>query len=429
MRDAADIQSRPDASSGLRVLVTSYRSDPHVGGQGVYVRELTRALKRLGCRVCVASGPPYPDLEPGIDLLELPSLDLFAEPNAMLALRWKHLRSKADRGEWIAHNTGAFGEMTAFARRLRAFLEREGDRFDVVHDNQTLAAPMVPIGRRMPLLTTLHHPIDIDRDYAVAGADKWWKRALVKRWHSFVETQAATARRLERFVCVSEASRREYARRYGVDPGRIAVSHNGIDHAAFYPDPAVPREENLLVAMASADVPIKGLDVLIEALARIAPERPDLKLLVIGTLREGPTKRMLERTGLADRIEFRAGLPREEIAGIFRRASLFVSPSRFEGFGFPPAEAMACGAPVVVSEGGALPEVAGDAGIVTPVGDAEALARAIAHVLDNPDIAAGMSRRSADWARSAFVWDHHAQASIALYHALMESRAGARAAQ
>lgn len=429
MRDAADIAPGPHSTPPLRVLVTSYRSNPHVGGQGVYVRELTSALKRQGCEVSVASGPPYPELEPGIELVELPSLDLFSEPNAMLALRWKHLKSRADRGEWIAHNTGAFGEMTAFARRLRAFLAREGDRFDVVHDNQTLALPMVSIARRMPLLTTLHHPIDIDRDYAVAGADKWWKRALVKRWHSFVETQAATARRLPRFVCVSEASRLEYAQRYGVDADRIAVSHNGIDHAAFFPDPGVPREDNLLVAMASADVPIKGLDVLIDALARIAPDRPELKLLVIGTLREGPTKRMLERTGLAGRVEFRAGLPREEIADIFRRASLFVSASRFEGFGFPPAEAMACGAPVVVSNGGALPEVAGDAGIVTPVGDAEALARAIEHVLDNPDIAADMSRRSAEWARSAFVWDHHAQSSIALYHELMDVRTGARAAQ
>lgn len=429
MKDAVDIGDLPQGRAGLRVLVTSYRSNPHVGGQGVYVRELSAALLRQGCRVSVASGPPYPELEPGIALIRLPSLDLFQESNAMLALRWRHLASKADRGEWLAHNTGAFGEMTAFARRLRAYIAREGDRFDVVHDNQTLAFPMIAIARRMPLLTTLHHPIDIDRDYAIAGAESWWKRALIKRWHGFVRTQAATARRLPRFLCVSEASRQAYAERCGVDPARIAVAHNGIDHETFNVDPAVERDPDLIVAMASADVPIKGLDVLIEALAKIAPERPGLRLRVIGTLREGPTKRMLDRTGLSDRVEFRAGLTRTEIAHLFRRAGLFVSASRFEGFGFPPAEAMACGAPVVVSDGGALPEVAGDAGIVTPVGDAQALARAIAHVVDNRDIAEAMSARGAEWARSAFVWDHHAQAAISLYHELIQARTEVRAAQ
>lgn len=429
MRDAADIPSGPEPGQTLRVLVTSYRSNPHVGGQGVYVRELSAALARQGCTVSVASGPPYPELEPGIELIALPSLDLFAEPNAMLALRWKHLRSKADRGEWLAHNTGAFGEMTAFARRLRDYLDAQGQRFDVVHDNQTLALPLLSIARTMPLLTTLHHPIDIDLDYAIAGADAWWKRLLTKRWHSFVRTQAATARRLPRFLCVSEASRQAYAARCGVDPARVTVSHNGIDHQSFFTDPAVARDENLIVAMASADVPIKGLDVLIEALARVAPDRPNLKLLVIGTLREGPTKRMLERTGLTDRVEFTSGLTRTEIADLFRRAGLFVSSSRFEGFGFPPAEAMACGAPVVVSDGGALPEVAGDAGIVTPVGDAAALADAIARVVDNPDIAQEMSMKGAARARVAFLWDEHARAAISLYRELIEARTGVQASR
>jgi len=428
MRDADDMSAGPRAAPPLRVLLTSYRSNPHVGGQGVYVRELSRALTRQGCEVSVASGPPYPELDPGIELIELPSLDLFSETNALLALRWRHLASRADRGEWLAHNSGAFGEMTAFARRLRAFLEREGDRFDVVHDNQTLAMPMVGLSRRIPLLTTLHHPIDIDRDFAIAGAGSWWKRLLVARWHDFVKTQAAAARRLPGFICVSEASRQAYAARCGVEPARIAVSHNGIDHAAFYPDPAVARDPGLMVAMASADVPIKGLDVLIEAMARIAPARPDLRLVVVGTLREGPTKRMLAQTGLTGRVEFRSGLAQSEIAALFRRAAVFVSPSRFEGFGFPPAEAMACGAPIIVSTGGALPEVAGDAGIVVPVEDADALAAAIESVLDFPDRAERMSRDGAAWARTAFVWDDHARASLSLYHELIATHPRTQAA-
>lgn len=412
MKDIADISP---LRSPLRVLVTSYRSHPHVGGQGIYVHELTRALKAAGCEVSVASGPPYPELDTGIELIKLPSLDLFAVDNAMLALRWRHLTSRADRGEWLAHNTGAFGEMTAFALRLEDFIAREGHRFDIIHDNQTLAMPMARIAQALPVVTTLHHPIAIDRDFAVAGAHTRLGKALSWRWHSFVNEQAKAARALTHFIAVSDAARRSYAERTGMDPSGVRVAYNGIDHVSFTPDRSVKREPGLIVASASADVPIKGLDVLIAALARLKDSHPAARLTVIGQLREGPTKRMLERTGLSDRVNFVSGLTREEIAGLHRRASVFVSASRFEGFGFPPAEAMACGAPVIVSDGGALPEVAGDAGIVTPVGDVAALAAAIARVLDDESMRLAMSQAGLNRVRTLFRWDLHAGISIGLY--------------
>lgn len=426
MKDLADF---PVAQSPLRVLVTSYRSHPHVGGQGIYVHELTRALKAAGCTVSVASGPPYPELNPGIELIKLPSLDLFAVDNAMLALRWRHLVNRADRAEWLAHNTGAFGEMTAFALRLEEFIAREGHRFDIIHDNQTLAMPMARIAQLLPVVTTLHHPIAIDRGFAVAGAANRLGKALSWRWHSFVNEQARAARALTHFVAVSDAARHSYAEYTRMDPARVRVAYNGIDHASFTPDPSVTREDGLIVASASADVPIKGLDVLIAALARLKDSHPRARLTVIGTLREGPTKRMLKQTGLSDRVRFVSGLTRAEIADLHRRASVFVSASRFEGFGFPPAEAMACGAPVIVSDGGALPEVAGDAGLVTPVGDDAALASAIARVLDDEGLRAAMSQAGLNRVRTLFRWDLHAGIAIGLYRDVLgHAEAGVRAA-
>ncbi len=424
MRDALTPPPQ-DGAAPLRVLVTSYRSNPFVGGQGIYVRALSRALQAEGCIVSVASGPPYPELDEGVELIKLPSLDLFAEDNAMLALRPHHLKSKADRVEWLAHNTGAFGEMFSFAHRLNAFLEAEGHRFDVVHDNQTLAPAMVSVDAKLPVLTTLHHPIAIDRDFAVAGADKWWKRLLVKRWHSFVETQAKAARALPRFLGVSEAARDSYAERCGINPSRVTVSLNGVDHGIFSPDTSVARDSDHIMTIASADVPIKGLDVLIDALALLKERGRTPRLTVVGSLREGPTKAALKRTGLMEQVDFVSGLSTEELVNLYRRCSVFVSASRFEGFGLPAAEAMACAAPVIVSNGGALPEVAGDAGIVTPAEDPTRLCDALDMVLGDDALRAQMSKACLERAQAEFRWDKHAQTSIALYReALAERQAG-----
>lgn len=421
MKDALS----PSSPAPLRVLVSSYRSNPHTGGQGIYVRALSRALKHAGCEVTVVSGPPYPELDDDVALERLPSLDLFSEENALLALRWRHLTSKADRLEWLAHNTGAFAEMFSFAWRLDAFIRANPGRFDVIHDNQTLAPAMARIDTRIPVITTLHHPIAIDREFAIAGAGAWWRRLLSRRWHSFVDKQARAARRLPRFLAVSQAARDSYAARCGVDPERVSVSLNGVDHDIFTPDPAVQREGDHIVTLASADVPLKGLDVLIDALALLKARGVEPRLTVIGALREGQAKRALERSGLMDQVSFVSALSSDALVALYRRAGVFVSPSRFEGFGLPAAEAMATGAPVIVSDGGALPEVAGDAGIITPAGLPAPLADALERVLGDDAMRQAMSEASLTRARTEFRWDKHASAAIALYNKALEARSPA----
>lgn len=406
----------------LRVLVTGYRSHPHVGGQGVYIRELSRSLRDLGHQVTVASGPPYPQLDEGIELIELPSLDLFAEDNAFMALRPRHLSSWADMSEWLAHNSGAFGELYAFSRRLERLLALEGKRFDVVHDNQTLATPFLRINRRLPVITTVHHPIAIDRDYALAAGGKWWQRALTRRWYHFVSMQAQTARKLPRLLAVSQAASDSHAAHYGIDPAHVRVAFNGIDHDIFYPDPAAKPEPGLIVTTASADAPIKGLDVLIDALARVAAARPLARLHIIGTLRDGPAKRALAAHGLSGRVTTSANLTREAIAQLYRRAHIVACPARFEGFGFPAAEAMACGAAVAASDGGALPEVVGDAGLISKAGDAASLAHDLARLLDSPDEARRLGTRAALRAKQAFNWSRHAMAASRLYAEALAKR-------
>lgn len=408
----------------LRILFSSYRSHPHVGGQGVYAREVTRALVELGHEVDVVSGPPYPELDPRVGLVRLPSLDLFTVENALAAFRWRFLRDRADLAEWWLHNTGAFGEPYAFGHRLARWAGRRLGDYDVIHDNQGLSGGLLALRARGAAVTaTLHHPITIDLAYALAGEPDALKRALIGRWHSFLATQARVARALPVLLTVSEASAEAAARDFGVARDRLVVAPNGVDHYVFRVQPEIAREPGLVLAAVSADTPLKGLAVLAEAFARLAARRPQAKLLIIGTLREGPAKRILGAAGLGGRVETREGLSHADIAKLYARCAVFVAASLFEGFGMPTAEAMACGAAVAASDGGALPEVVGEAGVITAAGDAGALAAALEALLDDEPRRLKLGIMAAQRARLRFHWRAHALAALGVY-----GRAGAAGA-
>jgi len=416
----SQIETGAETGRPLRILLAGYRSHPYVGGQGVYLRELSRALLALGHEVEVASGPPYPDLDARVRLIRLPSLDLFSEANAFLALRPRHLRRWADISEYLAHNTGAFGEMRAFAWRLNAYLTANPGRYDVIHDNQTLSPPMLRIARRhAPMVVTLHHPISRDLSLALQSAPNAWRRLWVRRWHGFVRTQARVARKTPHILTVSQASKRAAIADFGLRPEQLTVAFNGIDHSLYRPDPDTPFDVGRIVAAASADTPLKGLETLIHAFAIVRAKRPDARLTVLGRLRESPAKAALEAHGLSNAVEFVSGLDPADVAVLYRRAHVLAAPSLFEGFGFPAAEAMACGTPVVVSDGGALPEIVGDGGLVTPKKNPEALAEALLGVLNDPAERARLSTAGRRRAVGAFRWEAHAQAAANLYRQAM----------
>ncbi len=413
---AYDAGAEPLDGPPLRIAFASYRSHPHVGGQGVYVRAVTRALADLGHQVDVVSGPPYPDLDPRVGLVKLPSLDLFARKRAVLAFRPSFLARPADLAEWTLHNSGAFGEMYAFGLRFAAWWRENGARYDIIHDNQTLAGPMRALTEGgAPMIATLHHPISVDLRLALAAERRLHYRVLVRRWHSFLRAQARTARALPPLLTVSDAAKRQAVTDFQHTPLRIHVAANGVDDQMFHPRPDTPRDPNLIVTAASADVPLKGLAVLIKAMARLRDSHPHTQLTVIGRLREGPAKRALDAAGLGERVVFVSGVSSADIAALYARAAVVACPSLFEGFGLPAAEAMACGAAVVASDGGGLPEVVGDAGRITPAGDDAALAKTLAELLDDPAARLALGARAAARAQSAFNWHDHAATAVSLY--------------
>ena len=401
----------------MRVALLSYRSKPHCGGQGVYVRHLSRELAALGHEVEVLSGQPYPELDPGVRLTEVPSLDLYREPDPFRTPRPAEIRDRIDLLEVATMWTAGFPEPRTFSHRAARVLRERLDDFDVVHDNQTLGYGMLDIERAgLPLVTTIHHPITFDRRVDLAAATTWRRRLTLRRWYGFLRMQGKVARRLSRILTVSASSARDIAADFGVDPERLQVVPLGVD-AVFRPTDE-PRVPGRIVAMASADTPMKGTGTLLEAFAKLRTER-DVELLLVARPKPGgPTEQLIERLAIGDAVSSVHGVTDEELARIVASAEVACVPSLYEGFSLPTVEAMACATPLVVSRAGAIPEVVGPDGLcadlVTP-GDVGELVRALEDLIDDPGRRARMGAAGRERALAEFSWRSVAQTTAAAY--------------
>lgn len=407
--------SMSDNEKPLKICLLSYRSNPYCGGQGVYVSNLSRALRELGHQVEVVSGPPLPVLENGISLSFLPGLDLY-NPEALF--RTPSLRELADPVnfyEWLGVSTMGFPEPFTFGVRAWNYLKSRAGYYDIVHDNQSLSYGVQAIGSRMPAIATIHHPITVDRDIAINSVRSPWKKLKHKRWYSFIGMQKRVARKFSRIITVSECTRQDISREFDIPEGRFRVVPNGIDTNRFYPVPAIAREKDRIIVTNSADTPLKGLYYLLQSVARMARKR-NIRLIVIGTPREnGGVVRLIRELGIGDHVCFTGRISHEEFVIQYAKASLAVIPSVYEGFGLPAGEAMACGVPVVSTTGGALPEVVGDAGVLVPPADPDALTAAITTLLDNPAYAARLGQAGYERVQRHFTWQEAARRTVDAY--------------
>ena len=406
---------QPAPARPLQIAILGYRSDPYGGGQGVYVKYLSKALVEAGHRVDVISGPPYPHLDPRVRLIEIPSLDLFA--NGLCSLRPRHLRSLSNIIEWLSKLTGGFAEPYTFGRRVVKYLQQHGHNYDLIHDNQSLSYGMLQIqAMGLPLVSTLHHPITSDLRIALKAARHWRERLLIRRWHGFLRMQRRVVKNLRNLVTVSECSRQDIARDFGIQPAGISLVPNGVDTEVFRPLPGVQRKPRQLMATASADAPLKGLRYLLRSYARLLRDYPDLELLVVGKPRPGgDTEQLLRQLKLQDRVQFVSGISTGQMVRYYAKATIAVVPSVYEGFGLPAGEAMACGVPVVSSDGGALPEVVGDAGVLVPARDVDAMTVAIADLLEDEPRRTQLGERGRAWIDEKFCWRVTARHMAAYY--------------
>ena len=419
-------QSAPEAQSKLRVALVSYRSKPHCGGQGVFVRHLSRELAALGHHVEVFSGQPYPELEPGPVLRPLPSLDLYREPDPFRTPHLREYRDWIDALEVAMMWTGAFPEPFTFSlRALRALRARRND-FDVVHDNQVLAYGLLGVARLgLPVVTSIHHPISVDRRIELAEASGL-ARLSKRRWYSFVRMQARVARRVSPILTGSQSSRDDILRDFKVPGSHVHVIPLGVDTRLFHPRPE-PRVAGRIVAVASADSPVKGISTLLRAVAKVTTER-DVALTVVGKPAPGgPTERLVGELALGDRVRFVSGITDAELAELIATAEIAVVPSLYEGFSLPAVEHMASGTPLIASRTGALPEVTGDAALLVTPGDAEELAAALRTLHDSQAERQRLSTLALHRVHERFAWSAVARATVDHYRRAIQESSGGQA--
>jgi MMP alpha-(1->4)-mannosyltransferase len=415
----------PSSRRPLRIAWLIYRGNPHCGGQGVYTRYLAREVTELGHHIEVLSGQPWPELDDPAQLVKVPSLDLY-RPGNPFRVPWPwEFRDRIDLQEFAIMCAAGFPEPYTFSLRARNLLRSRRHDFDLVHDNQCLGTGLLGMmDDGWPVVATLHHPITVDRDLDMQHATSPWKRATLRRWYAFLEMQTKVAKHIPRLVTVSENSRRDIVSEMGVSADRLHIVPVGVDQESFRPMPHVQRVAGRIMTTASADVPMKGLVPLLEAVAKLRVEREDAHLVVIGKQKDkSKIPAVLDRLGLQNVVEFVSGVPQERIVELYAEAQVAVVPSLYEGFSLPAIEAMACGVPLVATTGGALPEVVGpdgEAALSVPTNDPSALAIAIGRLLDEPDLRVRIGAAGRHRVLDRFTWRKSAEGMIENWYELLE---------
>jgi glycosyltransferase involved in cell wall biosynthesis len=409
----------------LRVAFLVYRGNPRCGGQGVYTRHLTRELARLGHEVTVFAGQPYPELDEGVGFVPVPSLDLYREPDPFRVPRLSELTSPIDALELAIMCTAGFPEPRTFTLRARRLLRARLGEFDLVHDNQSLGSGLLGMmSDGWPLIATIHHPITVDRQLDLDHAPTRRARLALRRWYGFLGMQRRVARRIPRVVTVSESSCGDIAEQLGVERSRMAVVPVGVDEEVFRPRPEVAKVTGRIMTTASADVPMKGLVPLLEALAKVRTEREDAHLVVIGRLKEhSRVPQVIERLGLDGAVRFVSGISDAELAEWYGSTELAVVPSLYEGFSLPAIEAMSCGVPLVTTTGGALPEVVGndgETGLLVEPNDPGALAGAILRALGDNELRDRLGAAGRRRTIERFTWPVTARETAEQYRVLLD---------
>ena len=389
----------------MKIGLLSYRSHPYSGGQGIYVKHLSKALSYLGHEVSVLSGQPYPELDDSIELIKIPSLGMFETGDRMKLFSLKLLFKPLDLYEWLTVMTGGFPEPYTYGRRVYKYLKSNKKDFDIILDNQSLCGSLLKIQEILPLAVTIHHPITKDHKLEMENAANWKEKLSSMRWHNFLPMQKRVAPKLNKIICVSGPSKEDIIKEFMVDDKKIEVILNGIDIDKFVPGSKDLVQVNKIITTASADIPLKGLKYLILALPKILKSFPKTTLTVIGkSPSNSEVSKIIDKLDLNKIISFRSGISEDEIVHLYHSSEIAVIPSLYEGFGFGAGEAMACGVPLISTHSGGLKEVVGESAVEIMPSSAEEIEKAVINLFKNREKMKELSKKGRQRMESKFDW-------------------------
>ena len=372
----------------LKIAVLSYRSAKFGGGQGVYIRDISFALSHMGHNVDVISGPPYPQLHEGINLIKLPGLDLFE--TFSFRDRVEKFKRKENKNfdhyyEFFSALIGGFPELKTFGNRANTYL-KQNDDYDIVIDNQSISYGMIEIQKRFPFIEIIHHPITFDFKFELASSNKIKYKISRYLWYSFLRMQRKVAPKISNIITPSQSSKKGIMDEFNCKGSSITVINNGLDAQEFCPIPNSTRNKNRLITTASADVPLKGLDYSLKALKLLKKDNPKMHLVVIGNYKKnGHTERLIKKLGIDQDVIFKKNISKDEIKKLYSSSSIAIVSSLYEGFGYPVIEAMSCEVPIIATNVSSIPELVSDFGTLIEPKNENQLKRSIIKVMQNYD--------------------------------------------
>ena len=401
--------------SSLKIALLSYRSDPFSGGQGIYIKNISEALHNRGHEITIFSGNPLPEVNKAIKVVRIETPGFFETFDSLERLKiFTSLeKNRLNVMDFFETFTGTFTEPVFFGERLvkNKYFQETVDEFDIFHDNQSISNYPETILKK--LVTTLHHPIHVDKEIDLTSEKSFLKRLSIKRWYSFLNFQKKNLKAVKKVISPSLSSKNDICRYFDYPSKNISVIWNGInlDDCKFHQRESFNAN---FVTIISADVPMKNLKTVLKALYLLKQDGLNAKLTIIGDLREDNNK-LIERLGLTKEITYKSKLPRKQLIQSLNNADIGIAPSKYEGFGFPLVEMIATGLPVIVSDKASLPELAGNAGLIFNSSDSNDLKEKMKELIENAALRNKVAENSKLRRDDFFGWDEYAKKLEDLY--------------
>ena len=391
----------------LNIAILSYRSAEFGGGQGVYVKDISKALQSAGHNVEVISGPPYPNLDNGIKLIKLPGLNLFETfsfKDRLKKIHKKRGKSLSDYYEFISVLLGGFPEPKTFGYRANKFLSK--NNYDVIIDNQSISYGMLNIQKNNPFIEIIHHPITFDFKFELAASKKIKYKISRYRWYSFLRMQKKVAPKIKNIITPSHSSKEGIIEEFDCSNDAVTVINNGLDTDEFSPIESVTPDPFRLITTASADVPLKGLDYSLRALKLLKKEFPKIHLIVIGKIKQGGhTERLIRKLNISDSVFFKSNLSKNDIKELYASSSIAIVSSLYEGFGYPVIEAMSCEIPLIATNVSSIPELTSSFATLINSKDENAIEKNVKNILLNYKSYKERAIRGRNHIKQTFNWD------------------------